>query len=306
MKKVLVTGSNGLLGQKLVQQILDDYQNTFQLIAISRGENRNPLAKKYYHQIDITEKDTLSSFLKSEKPDVIINTAAMTQVDKCETEKEACWDLNVKAVENLIDISESLGKNTHLIHLSTDFIFDGEAGPYKEEDVANPLSYYGESKLAAEKLFENTQIPWSIVRTVLVYGIVNNMSRSNIVLWVKKSLEEGKKINVVDDQWRTPTLAEDLAKGCLLIAEKQAKGIFHVSGEEMMTPYDIAIETARFFNLDVNLITRTDGSKFQQTAKRPPKTGFILDKVKQELKYQPHTFSEGLGVLSKQLDTLVT
>jgi dTDP-4-dehydrorhamnose reductase len=121
------------------------------------------------------------------------------------------------------------------------------------------------------------------------------------VLWVKKSLEEGKTINVVNDQWRTPTLAEDLAMGCYLAATKKAKGIYNISGEEMMTPYDIAIRTAEFFGLDKSLIKETDSTKFKQPAARPPKTGFIVEKAKRELGYQPRSFEEGLKVLAEQI-----
>jgi dTDP-4-dehydrorhamnose reductase len=136
---------------------------------------------------------------------------------------------------------------------------------------------------------------------VLVYGVTQDMSRSNIVLWVKKSLEDGKTINVVNDQWRTPTLAEDLAMGCFLAATKKVKGIFNVSGDQMMTPYDIAIATADFFKLDKSLIHQTDSTKFTQPAKRPPKTGFIIEKAKKELGYKPRTFTEGLELLSSQI-----
>jgi dTDP-4-dehydrorhamnose reductase len=125
------------------------------------------------------------------------------------------------------------------------------------------------------------------------------MSRSNIVLWVKKSLEEGKTINVVNDQWRTPTLAEDLAIGCYLAATKKATGIFNISGEEIMTPYDIAIATADFFKLDKSLIKETDSSKFTQAAKRPPRTGFIVKKAKMLLNFNPHTFRKGLFILTR-------
>ncbi|MEQ8243946.1 sugar nucleotide-binding protein, partial [Fulvivirga sp.] len=183
-----------------------------------------------------------------------------------------------------------------------DFIFDGSHGPLTEEEAPNPISYYGESKLAAEKLVIESKIKWSIARTVLVYGIAHDMSRSNIVLWVKNSLEAGKAINVVNDQWRTPTLAEDLAMGCYLIASQSATGIYNISGEELMTPYDIAIKTAEYFQLNKSLISETDGSKFSQPAKRPPKTGFIIDKAKTKLGYSPKSFEEGLRVLASQLD----
>jgi dTDP-4-dehydrorhamnose reductase len=188
------------------------------------------------------------------------------------------------------------------IHLSTDFIFDGEAGPYDEEAQANPLSFYGDSKLKAEEIIKNTpDLDWAIARTVLVYGIAQDMSRSNIILWVKKSLEDGKNIKVVDDQWRSPTLAEDLAMGCFLIAKHKAKGIFNISGKDLLTPYQMALKTANFFGLDKDLIEKADSTTFTQPAKRPPKTGFIIDKAKNVLGYNPHSFEEGIAILANQL-----
>ncbi|WP_340152800.1 NAD(P)-dependent oxidoreductase [uncultured Marivirga sp.] len=296
--KILITGSNGLLGQKLVQLITQE--SNHQLIATAKGKNRLPFEEGYiFENLDITNKTQVDSIVEKYQPEVIINTAALTNVDQCETEKEDCWKLNVTAVEYLIETAAR--HNAFLLQLSTDFIFDGADGPYLEEATANPISYYGESKLAAEKLIVESNINWAIARTVLVYGIAHDMSRSNIILWVKKSLEEGKEIQVVDDQWRTPTLAEDLAKGCLLIAEKKAKGIFNISGDDLLTPYEMAVKTAEFFKLSQSSMTKTDSTKFKQTAKRPPKTGFILDKAKKELGYRPHTFEEGIKILAEQL-----
>lgn len=295
--KILITGSNGLLGQKLVKLLCDEGVD---VIATSRGDNRLPNEDQYqYQSLDIVNRQQVLDIVSKYKPDVLINTAAMTNVDQCESEKEACWELNVNAVKYLIEACEIIG--SHLLHVSTDFIFDGSHGPLTEEETPNPISYYGESKLAAEKLVMGSKINWSIARTVLVYGIAHDMSRSNIVLWVKNSLEAGKAINVVNDQWRTPTLAEDLAMGCYLIASQSAKGIYNISGEEMMTPYDIAIKTAEYFNLNKSLISETDGSKFTQPAKRPPKTGFVINKAKSELGYAPKSFEEGLETLQSQL-----
>jgi dTDP-4-dehydrorhamnose reductase len=292
--RILVTGANGLLGQKLVELILtkEDY-----LIATAKSKLVLNLTKGEYYQLDITNKDQVLEVISKAKPDVVINTAAMTNVDLCESEREKCWASNVTSVENLV--AACALSNTHLIHLSTDFIFDGTHGPLDEQAIPNPISYYGESKLAAEKVVQSSTIPWTIARTVLVYGVTKDMSRSNIVLWVKKSLEEGKTINVVNDQWRTPTLAEDLAIGCYLAATKKATGIFNISGEEIMTPYDIAIATADFFKLDKSLIKETDSSKFTQAAKRPPRTGFIVKKAKMLLNFNPHTFRKGLFILTR-------
>lgn len=302
-KRILLTGSNGLLGQKLVELLIQ--KPGVQLIATARGDNRLPFVQGYeYHPLDITDPAQVHEVLELTKPDVVIHTAAMTNVDQCESEKEACWAQNVKAVEYLVEACRK--QDSFLLHLSTDFIFDGATGPYDEEAEANPLSFYGWSKYAAEKAIINSgafadPIRWAIARTVLVYGIAHDMSRSNIILWVKKSLEEGKNIKVVTDQWRSPTLAEDLAIGCYLIAEKEAEGTFNISGKDLLTPYEMAMMTADYFELDKSLITEANSTTFTQPAKRPARTGFILDKPRERLGYEPRSFREGIEILADQV-----
>jgi dTDP-4-dehydrorhamnose reductase len=295
--KILVTGANGLLGQKLC--LLLDQDKSVELIATTRNTLSFELERGRFVALDVTNQAQVEEVISNQQPEVIIHTAAMTQVDHCETQREVCWLNNVTAVVYLVKAAAQA--KAHFIHVSTDFIFDGSHGPLDEQAAPNPISYYGESKWAGEEVVMKSQLNWAILRTVLVFGVTKDMSRSNIVLWVKKSLEEGKKINVVNDQWRTPTLAEDLALGCALAAKKRATGIYNISGEEMMTPYDIAIQTADFFQLNKELIHQTDSTQFQQTAKRPPKTGFIITKAKTELGYEPHSFTEGLAVLASQL-----
>ncbi len=299
--RILITGSNGLLGQKLVNLLAG--KENIELIATSKGENRIHNKKGYeYKSLDITNKEEVFDVADEFQPNTIINTAAMTNVDACESDKEMCWDLNVNAVKYLIVASER--NNTHLIHLSTDFVFDGENGPYKEEDEPNPLSYYGQSKYEAEKLLQLSDIKWSIARTVIVYGVGENMSRSNIVLWAKEALEKGNPLTIVDDQFRSPTLAEDLAMGCWLIVEKEAEGIFHLSGKDVMSIIDLVYRVADFYQLDKSIITPIKSSSLNQAAKRPPKTGFILNKAIKKLNYSPCSFEEGLAILTQQLESL--
>lgn len=301
-KRILITGSNGLLGQKLVELLRQ--QADVELIATARGANRLPVTEGYtYASLDITVPEEVHAIFDKFKPEVVIHTAAMTNVDTCETDRAGCDELNVDAVAYLIQACEKHG--TYLCHLSTDFIFDGADGPYTEEGVANPISHYGESKLKAEQLLFNSTIRWSIARTVLVYGIVPDMSRSNIVLWVKKSLEDGKTIQVVTDQFRTPTLAEDLAMGCWLLAKDEVEGIFNISGSDFLTPYEMAVMTADYYGLDKSLLQKADSSTFQQTAKRPARTGFVLDKAKKVLGYAPRTFQEGIALMAQQVADLV-
>ena len=165
--KVLITGSNGLLGQKLLHKLRED--KTINLIATSRGENRVSEKHGYiYFDVDITDNDEVEKVIVEQMPDVVINTAAMTNVDMCEDKKDACDALNVNAVQYLVDACQKI--NAHLVHISTDFIFDGEDGPYTEEDKPNPLSYYGLSKLKSEQLLQAHMVKWTILRTIVVFG----------------------------------------------------------------------------------------------------------------------------------------
>lgn len=296
-----VSGSNGLLGQKVIQKlILQNSSNQYQIIGCGKGPNRLPNKGFTYLELDITNKIQLLEAFQTYKPTHVIHTAAQTNVDYCELHQSECWEANVNAVEYLVQASKLV--NAHITHVSTDFIFDGLKGSlYTEEDTPNPVSYYGKSKLEAEKIMLNSGLNVAILRTILVYGVVRDMSRSNIVLWVKKSLEAGQTINVVEDQARTPTLAEDLAEACISSSLIQAKGIFNVGGPEYMNIYELACRVARFFGLKEDLINPVDSTTFTQPAKRPPRTGFIIEKAKRILNYNPHSFEEGLELVKQQL-----
>ena len=296
--KILITGSNGLLGQKLVKLLSN--QPKVELLATSKGPNRISDPSGYsYQELDITNEAQINHLFDAFKPEVVINTAAMTNVDACESNKELCWDLNVNAVKYQLKASEK--HQSHFIHLSTDFVFDGEHGPYKEDDQLNPLSYYGLSKFEAEKLVQESSTPWSIARTIIVYGVVEDMSRSNIVLWAKGALEKGNPLTIVDDQFRSPTLAEDLAMACWLIAQQKATGIYHISGKDIMSIIELVHRVADYYGLDKSVISPIKSSSLNQAAKRPPKTGFILDKAINDLGYNPHSFEEGLAIVTDQL-----
>lgn len=298
MNKILVTGSNGLLGQKITELALAD--QTIELIATSRGENRHPIKSGYrYVDLDILDQHQLHETVAEYRPDAIINTAAMTNVDACEHDPEGCRKLNVDAVATLIELCEAY--SIHLIHLSTDFIFDGKEGPYAEDATPNPLSLYGQSKWDAERLIQQSSCKWAILRTILVYGVVADMSRSNIVLWAKGALEKGQPLSVVNDQWRMPTLAEDLAQACLLAVARQAEGVFHISGEDLFAIHELVAAVADFWGLDKSLIREVSSSTLSQAAQRPARTGFVLDKARSVLGYTPHSFREGLAVVDRQL-----
>lgn len=298
MKTILVTGSNGLLGQKITERILQTKQ--FELVATSKGENRYPVKEGYlYAEMDILDPLNVRNVIHHYQPDAIIHTAAMTNVDTCEAQQELADRLNVEAVRTLIAVCEKNG--IQLIHLSTDFIFDGADGPYDEQAEPSPLSHYGLTKVRAEEALRASSCHWAIIRTILVYGIVSDMSRSNIVLWAKNALEKGEPINVVNDQWRMPTLAEDLAIACLLAVEKQAQGIYHISGKDMMSVAELVGRVADYWQLDQSVVSEISSDSLNQTARRPVKTGFVLDKAIKDLGYAPHSFEEGLQLFDKQI-----
>jgi dTDP-4-dehydrorhamnose reductase len=291
-KKILITGINGLVGQYLLKALNG---SGARVMATGKGPLRVPeliTGEMEYREMDITDGMAVSDLVSSFKPDIIIHSAAMTQADQCEQHKADCWNSNVTATRFLLDAARSFP--VFFIYLSTDFVFDGDAGPYTEEDPTGPVNYYGSSKLAAEKAVIQSGIPSAIVRTVLVYGQTADGTRSNIITWVKKELEAGKKIRVVNDQLRTPTYAGDLARGILQVAFAEAGGTWHISGEDIYTPYQMALAVAEELGLDKSLIEKADAGSFQQPALRPLRTGFIIERARRLLGYQPVSFAEGI------------
>ena len=295
-KKILITGSNGLLGQKLVLAFRHNHEVMATSIGACRMNNQSGFA---YQNLDVTKEQAVRKIVLDFRPDAIINTAAMTNVDACEDHRENCDKLNVYAVQYLADACAEVG--AHLVHISTDFIFDGENGPYTEEDQANPLSYYGLSKWKSEQVLQKNSCDWAVLRTIIVYGTADNLSRENIVLWGRGALKKGNPLNIIDDQFRSPTLVEDLAQACILAVEKRAKGVYNASGKDIMSILEMVERMADFYGCDKSIINRISTVTLNQKAKRPPKTGFILDKSINELAYQPHSFEEGLAIVEQQI-----
>lgn len=278
--KILVTGSDGLLGHK-IQQAGSEHH----IIPTSRNSP--------YYPLDVTNPVQIKKALAAYQPEVVINTAAMTHVDACETQREKAMMVNSAAAGYLAALCHE--KNIRLVHISTDFIFDGTAGPYDENAVPNPINYYGQTKWLGEKQVLSNAKDFIILRTVLVYGYVPALKRNNIVLWIKQNLEEKKSIQLVTDQYRTPTWAEDLATGCLLAAASPATGIVNIAGPDMMNMYELGLQVARHFGLDSSLIRPVDSTQFTQPAQRPLITGLLISKAMQDLGYRPHSFEDSLG-----------
>lgn len=294
--KILVTGANGLLGNAIFRLRTSDHQ----WVGTGRGERRPAVPSGVdYFSCDLENKAEVEQMMGIVQPDAVIHGAAMTQVDHCELDPEACFRANVDATKHLLDC---LKPNAHFIFISTDFVFDGTAPKYVEDDVPNPISVYGQSKLDAERLVLNASGSHVILRTMLVYGFAPELSRTNIVLWVKSSLEEGKTIRVVDDQFRCPTLVDNLAEACNLAVNKRAGGVFHISSDDYLDMHAFSCKIAEYWNLDASLIEKISTSSLGQPARRPPRTGFILDKAKSELGFRPVGIEEGLEILAKRME----
>jgi dTDP-4-dehydrorhamnose reductase len=295
---ILITGANGLLGQKLVHHLSGN--EGVQVFASGRGHCRISSSKGFtYVEADLSQRAAVEQLFELAKPDCVVHTAAMTDVDACQRNPEACRLNNTDSVLTLTELCREY--NAHLIHLSTDFVFDGKNGPYREDDPIHPLSVYAQSKADAEQLVRESAIPWTIIRTMIIYGVTDDKQRSNIILWTKRSLEEGKDIRVISDQYRGPTLAEDLAEACAFAALHKVTGLFHVSGREVLSILEIARRTARFFGLNEAHITPVTTAELGQIAPRPLHTGFIIEKAERLLNYHPHSLEEGLAIVRNQL-----
>ena len=284
--KILITGVNGLVGNSLFKLLENSNHEIFPSSRIIEG-----LAK---YRLDITDRDEVDSFFKSFSPDAVINSAAMANVDLCEEERELCWKVNVEGVQNIISACERY--DTHLTHISTDYIFDGkkESGIYLENDKPNPQGYYAESKLEGERVILDGSVSHSILRTILVYGKHN---KPNIVTFLKSALEEGKNVNLVSDQVRMPTFVDDLSRACISASEKKESGVFHICGPEQMSYLDIGNRIAEYFSFDKGLINHVRTKDLNQKAKRPFITGFDLQKSKDKLNYITTKFEDSLNLI---------
>lgn len=296
--KILITGSNGLLGQKTVQRCI---KHKIDFVATSKGENRNTnCPNSNYLPLDISVENEVQSLIRKVKPTAIIHTAAITNVDYCEEHPEECTLVNVKATQFLFEAAQEVGAHFQL--LSTDFVFDGENGPYSETDSVNPLSVYAQSKVDGEQiLIDSDYKNWSVARTIIVYGTGIGLSRSNMILWALDALPKGQTMNIVNDQFRAPTWADDLAYGCVEIIKRNVTGVFHLAGSETLSISEIVRRIARKIGADENLVNEISSETLNQAAKRPPRTGFKLEKAKHILDYQPLELEKTIDILLNEL-----
>jgi dTDP-4-dehydrorhamnose reductase len=289
--KILVTGANGFLGHYLVQQLL---AANVKLIATGKGDCRLPFKQTQnfvYHSLDFTDPFAVHDLFEKIQPHVVVHAGAMSKVDDCEQNQWQCYVVNTEGTLTLLSNAEEC--KSHFIFVSTDFVFDGLRPPYNETAEYNPVNFYGKSKRDAEEAVKEYPFDWTIVRTSLVYGKPTETG-SNILSVVKQKLASNENYSVFNDQVRTPTYVGDLASAIKSIIDIKAKGIFHIAGKDVLTPYDMACKAADYLNLDKSLIKKITVDDWKQIAKRPVNTVFDLTKAKKFLHYQPISFEEGI------------
>ncbi len=294
MEKLLITGVNGLLGQKVLEQAASRYA------VLGVDLQAEPVLKKIkfeYRKLDLTDRRKVKELLLAFHPAYLVNTAAMTDVDGCETEKERCWRINVEAVEHIVYAAQMTG--TRIVHISSDYVFDGKNGPYSEESLPSPLGYYGRSKLASENLLNAADVEHAIVRTMVLYGHGIDV-RPNFVTWLLEKLRQRQPVKVVTDQIGNPTLADDLATAILKIIELKKWDLFHICGSEAIDRYQFAQKIAAIFKLDKALISAITTHELKQAAPRPLKSGFIIDKALTQLAIHMSGIDEGLKKMKKE------
>ncbi len=294
--RILITGANGMLGQRVVD--FYTYPGNLELLSIS-VEEKPVIDSVDYIQCDITDREKIKKAVYDFCPDFIVNTAAYTNVDKSETEREAAWKVNVKAVEYLSEAARAI--DAHLIHISSDYIFDGNNGPYSENATPNPLGYYGRTKLASENALRISGCGYTILRTNVLYGTAPE-GRPDFVKRVVKSLRDGNEIRIVTDQFNNPTFIDDLVQAISKISEFNKTGIYNIGGSEFLSRYDFTLKIADYFKLDKSLIKQIKTDELNQPARRPLNSGLIILKAETELGYKPHTIEEALAEIKRELD----
>ena len=297
MKRVLICGSNGLVGQRLAMMLSS--QTDYEVLNTSRQRSFVFDDRLFdYTQLDITKKGDVKSLISSFHPTAIINAAAAADVDWCEQHREDAWKVNVVGVENLIEAARKVG--ARLIHISTDYVFDGTHGPYSEDDKPNPISYYGKSKLASENAVRIAEIHHTILRTIVLYGSGIGV-RDNFPIWVMKNLRAGKNIRCSGDQISNPTHVNDIAFAAVKGFELNRDGIYHICGSERVSRYQFAVRTAELFGLDPGFIQCVKSADLNQIAPRPAVTGFVTLKAQTELGIKAMDITQGLTLLKREL-----
>ena len=284
MKSVLFTGSSGQLGFACKEIFPSKFNSLF--------TSKNAQNESCF--LDISNEQSIKTALDRFRPDVVVNLAAYTDVDGCEKSPKVSKEINLEGLKNLCNNFDG-----HIIQISTDYVFDGESGPYLEKDKTNPISVYGKHKLAAENFLIENRSKYSIIRSNVLYG--NVKSKACFLAWVVGSLSSSQKINVVEDQWGNPTSVYSLARFISFVVKNSVYGLYHYADKGIMSRYDFAIMIAKIFKLNPSLIIPIQSSQLKQRASRPMQSGLLTKKIEQQLEIEPRTVETCLLDIRKKL-----
>jgi len=291
--RVLVTGVTGFIGSYICQE-LDNYRDV-ELVGCVRGDKRlNSLYAKRIKVDFLT--DGFENVIAQAKPDVIVHSAAISRVDYCEENRQEAWKVNVEATEKIAKTASKIG--ARMVFLSSDFVFSGQNQFETEESATNPVSFYGETKVAAEQKVVENCANHLIIRPVLVYGIPLQQGAYNIVTMIAKNSKEGKPLRIVSDQYRTPVFVLDLAKFIVKTVFSTETGVFHAGGVDFVSVYEFAVKIAETFGLDKGLIIPVSSAELSQVGTRPPITRFSSQKAREVFGYNPRSIDSALALLT--------
>ena len=298
-KKILIIGATGKVGEAIFSLLNLTGEHDLILATSSATEAKDFYPEGIIHEVDYSQKKALRSLIYDTAPDIIINAAAMTNVDECEENRQEAWNINTEFTENLVKACKI--NDYHLITFSTDYIFDGKNGPYDETTHPNPINYYGKTKLAAENIIVSSQIKYTIIRTNVVYGY-SSFDKHDYINWVADNLSMNNDLSIIESQWCNPTFVDDIARAVEKIIKKERYGIYNVAGADWLNRYEIAQKVAEVFNYDLSLISPMDPGELKQKAPRPEKGGLITLKAETDLNLKFSSLNSGISSLKFKLE----
>ncbi len=290
--RIIVFGANGFVGRRILQRLVA--QGEHEVLAVSRSEDLLPTEGYEFAQLDMTDAAATERLLQAFAPSVVVNAAALSVVDYCEQHPDEALALNVAAPDMLARWCAA--NDCRLLHLSTDFVFDGtKSAPYVETDAANAVNHYGRTKRMAEVVISAVCQDYAVLRIEVVYGKPLAGQHGNIVELVKQRLSQGQNFTAAADQWRTPTWVEDIATATQALLDSNLSGVYHIAGGEQLSIAELAVRVARFFGLDATLVQPVNTADMQEATPRPRFTPLDCSKAKSDFGYEPTTLEAALA-----------